>query len=357
MHVNGNTEDTRQGDEIRADVAVAHHAVVRAPVVHHRVDIAEGALVREAWNEPSRRPSRICALLESFVGFRWQLDRLAFGDLEGGSDAIDEVESEDRRRHSASGDVACAPAASWEILGDRRMPCRRLQAGFHFGWGDIPEWLHGWLAVDGLFAAAVEGRWAGIDEVQEAVCGGSLWRFARNALDGLGAPVSAEIRKNLSGIGEQMPEKHGHAIEGIVFRRNNVWCAAAIPIERRIKNSLHEISIRHVVGPLALALESSADGVMALCFLAEALLGQLGISDHEVTGDEGGLDRDFPFLVELLAAAFLAGGVPIFALGAIRFHPLEGLFQLSLVVDPALDATNEFRHVHGLDAHAEPFFK
>ena len=96
---------------------------------------------------------------------------------------------------------------------------------------------------------------------------------------------------------------------------------------------------------------------MALCFLAEALLGQLRISDHEVTGDEGGLDRDFPFLVELLATAFLAGGVPILAFGAIRFHPLEGLFQLSLVVDPALDATNEFRHVHGLDAHAEPFFK
>ena len=154
-----------------------------------------------------------------------------------------------------------------------------------------------------------------------------------------------------------MPEKHGHAIEGVVFRRNNVWGAAAIPIERRIENSLHKISIRHVVGPLALALEPSADGVMALCFFTEALLGQLRISDHEVTGDEGGLDRDFPFLVELLAAAFLAGGVPILTFGAIRFHPFECFFQLRLVVDPTLDAANEFRHVHGLDAHAEPFFK
>ena len=154
-----------------------------------------------------------------------------------------------------------------------------------------------------------------------------------------------------------MPEKHGHAIECVVFGCNNVWCAAAIPIERRIKNSLHEISVWHVVGPLALALKPSADGVMALRFLAEALLGQLRISDHEVTGDEGGLDRDFPFLVELLATAFLAGGVPIFAFGAICFHPFEGFFQLGLIVDPALDATNEFRHVHGLDAHAEPFFK
>jgi len=178
VHVNGNTEDAGQRDEIRADVAVAHHAVVRAPVVHHRVNIAEGALVREAWNEPSRRPGRIRALLESFVSFWRQLHRLAFGDLEGGSNALDKVESENRRRHSATGDVACAPATAWEILGDRRVPRCRLQAGFHFSWGDIPEWLHGWLAVDGLFAAAIEGRWAGIDEVQEAVCGRSLRGFA-----------------------------------------------------------------------------------------------------------------------------------------------------------------------------------
>ena len=159
-------------------MAVAHHAVVRTPVVHHRVNIAEGALVREAWNEPRRRPGRIRALLESFVSFWRQLHRLAFGDLEGGSYALDEVESENRRRHSATGDVACAPATAREILGDRRVPGRRLQAGFHFGWGDIPEWLHGWLAVDGLFAAAIEGRWAGINEVQEAVCDRSLRGFA-----------------------------------------------------------------------------------------------------------------------------------------------------------------------------------
>ena len=94
------------------------------------------------------------------------------------------------------------------------------------------------------------------NEVQEAVrrCGGDIG--SRHAGDGIWAPIGAEIGKNLRGVGEQPSEEHGGAIQGIVFCCDDVRGAAAIPVERGIQNRLKEVAIRHVVGPLALALEA-----------------------------------------------------------------------------------------------------
>lgn len=70
--------------------------------------------------------------------------------------------------------------------------------------------------------------------------------------------------------------------------------------------------------------------MVALRFFAEALLGQLRISDHEVTGDEGGLDRDFPFLVELLAAAFLPVAFQSLPSGQFAFTHLRAFSSSAL---------------------------
>ena len=96
---------------------------------------------------------------------------------------------------------------------------------------------------------------------------------------------------------------------------------------------------------------------MALRLFTEAQLGELGISGHEVAGDQRHLHASLPLGIELFAGAFLGGRIPVLALLAIRLHPFERLGEFDLVVDTALDAANELGHVNGLDAHAEPFFK
>ena len=256
MHVNRDAEHAGEGDEIGSDVALAHDAVVGTPVVHNGVGVAESTMTGEAWNEPGRRPSWVGALFEDAVCFFRERNGFAFGNLQDRTKTLHEVEAVDGRGHAAACGEACAPAAAGEILGDRGMPARGFEAGVHLGITDVPEWLHGRHAVQGLLAATIEGGGAGIDEVQEAVCGFRRDIGSRHAGDGIRAPVGAEIGENLRGVGEQPTEEHGGAVEGIVFGCDNVRSAAAVPVERGVQNRLEEVAIRHVVGPLALALEA-----------------------------------------------------------------------------------------------------
>ncbi len=193
--------------------------------------------------------------------------------------------------------------------------------------------------------------------MQEAI-GSSVWNFfSRHSGDGIRAPVGAQVGEDLRGVCEEMAEEHGGAIESIVLGGDNVRRAASIPVEGRIEDGLEEIAIWHVVGPLALALESRSDGMVALRLLSEAQLGKLGVADHEIAGDERHFHACLPLGVELLARAFLSGRVPILALFAMGLHPFEGFGELDFVVDASFDAANELGHVHRLDPHTEPFFE
>ena len=96
---------------------------------------------------------------------------------------------------------------------------------------------------------------------------------------------------------------------------------------------------------------------MALRFLAEACLGELGISHHEVAGDEGHLHAGLPLGVELFTGAFFSCAIPVLAFLAVGFDPFHGLVEFGFVEDAAFDAADEFGHVHRLDAHAEPLLE
>ena len=56
-------------------------------------------------------------------------------------------------------------------------------------------------------------------------------RVAGDALDRVGTPIRAHVGKNLRGVGEQIAKEHGRAVETVVFRRDNVRRADAVPVE------------------------------------------------------------------------------------------------------------------------------
>jgi hypothetical protein len=158
-------------------------------------------------------------------------------------------------------------------------------------------------------------------------------------------------------FGQEITEEHARPIERVVFRGDKVRRAHTVPIERCVEDRLHEIAVGHVVGPLPLTLEAGGDGMMSLRFFPESHFGQLRIANHEIARDKGHLHGCFPLGIESLAGALGLGRVPIFALLAMGFHPFERLGKFGFVVNPPLDAADEFDHVQRLDAHAEPMLE
>jgi hypothetical protein len=77
------------------------------------------------------------------------------------------------------------------------------------------------------------------------------------------------------------------------------------------------------------------------------------IPEHEVAGDQGGLDRLLPLLVKVAARAPGLRAVRIVTLDAIRLHPRQCLVVFLLVVDAIPHAAGEFGQVNGLHAHTQ----
>ena len=237
------------------------------------------------------------------------------------------------------------------------MPGGGLEAGLGLFRGNFPAGFHGGAAVALLLAGAVEGGGAGVDQVQEAAGSGALELVAGHALDRLCAPVGADIGEDGCGMGEQVDEEHGDAVERVVFGGHDVGGADPVPVERRGQDGLQKIAVGQVVCPLALALESGGDGVAAMGFFAVAEGLEFGVADHQVAGDQGHLDRACPVLVFFGAAALLAGGIVVLAFWAVGAHPAVGVFELFRVIDAAFHAAHELDHVDRLDAQAEPAFQ
>ena len=96
---------------------------------------------------------------------------------------------------------------------------------------------------------------------------------------------------------------------------------------------------------------------MTLGLLAEARLGELGISHHEVAGNECHLHAGLPLGVELFAGALFSSAIPVLAFLAVGFDPFHRLVEFDFVEDAAFDSADEFGHVHRLDSHAEPLLE
>ena len=359
VHVNGDAEDRGQGEVEVSDMAAREHAVVGPPVVHDLVSGTEGAAAGQPGCEPGGWPGRAGAQVECVVDFVRKFHGPSLRDLEHRPDAGGEIEADHGGGDAAERAVVRAPSTAREIFRDRRVPCRRLEAGVDFFVRDLPEGLEGGLSVRPLLlAGSIEGCRAGIDQVEQTI-GRRSFRFPTPGSfgDGVGAPVGAEVGKDLGAVGQQPAEEHAGPVHGVVFRGHDVGGALPIPIEGTVEDRLEVIPIRVVVGPLPLALEAPGNGVVAVGLFTEAQFGQPGIAHHQVAGDEGHLDGVFPFLVQLFAAARFRRAVEVLSFRAVLLRPGQGLLVFHLVEQPLVDPSAEFAHIDGLDPHAEVIFQ
>ena len=177
------------------------------------------------------------------------------------------------------------------------------------------------------------------------------------ALDRFRTPVGAHVAEAGGGAGQQVAEEHRHAVERIVFGGDHERFTDAVPVERGVEHGFKEVAVGHVVGPLPLALESGGDGVVALGLLAESLLGQLRIADHQVAGDDRHLGDIFPHLLLLFRRLARFAVVDILILAAVRLDPGERLLIFRLVVDLLVDPADDFAHIDRFAAHVEVFLE
>ena len=81
-------------------------------------------------------------------------------------------------------------------------------------------------------------------------------------------------------------------------------------VKGSVKDSFREVTVRIEVCPLALALETTGNSVMADHFFLTAF-GQVRVAVHEVLDNQVHLQGEFPVLVLLLSAALESFGVLI----------------------------------------------
>ena len=283
-------------------MTVADRAVVRSPVVHDRIHVPECAAVREPRHEPGGGPGRVGAFHEFFAHGRRQLDTFSFGKLEYRAEPFDPVDSRHCDRHAARGFEGSRETASAEIavIGRAKPGCRKAIG--NFGVGNFPERLHGRFAVFNLTAGSVEAGCAGIDKMYDAASRGAGERSAGDALHRIGAPISPDIGKNLSGAGEEVAEQHGNAVQVVVLGRDDERLPYAVPVKRGGEHGFEEIPVGEMIGPLALSLEPGCDGVSTERLLAESEFVKNWISNHEVAPDDRHFDNEFPVPHFLFAA-------------------------------------------------------
>ena len=93
VHIDGDSQDGGQRDQIGTDMPVTHHAVICAPIVHHRVDILEHTLAGDTRGEPRGRPGRVGALIQRVMCLFGDFNGDAFSQLQYWSQAFDQVKS------------------------------------------------------------------------------------------------------------------------------------------------------------------------------------------------------------------------------------------------------------------------
>ena len=130
--------------------------------------------------------------------------------------------------------------------------------------------------------------------------------------------------------------------------------ADAVPVERGVQDGLGKVAVRVEVRPLALALETAQDGVVAQGFLPEAQLLEFGIALQEVTDDESHFHDESPVLVLLFPALLEVGTVAdVVILLAMGLRPGKGFLEFLGVVDAPVHAADDLHLVDAFAAHPE----
>ena len=189
-------------------------------------------------------------------------------------------------------------------------------------------------------------------------------RFLRTAFqliagrffDGFGAPVCPDIGKNRRAVRKQLLQQHRRRIERIVLRRKNIGLARSVPVESRIEQGFREVTVRIVIRPLSLSLETARDGVMSDHFLLTARR-QILLAVEKVLDDAHHLDNELPVRVLLFAGPLQLFRILVESFLTVFFSPGKCFLILGLAVDTFIHAADDLDLVDGFDPHAEILFK
>ena len=150
-----------------------------------------------------------------------------------------------------------------------------------------------------------------------------------------------------------MAEEHADAVQRVVLGGDDVGLADAVPVERGVEDRLQKVAVGQVVGPLALALETGRQRIVAQRFLAVAQLGQPRVAHHHIAHHQRHLDGVLPGRFLLLRRVLHVRRIIILALDQVGIGPSQCFLELVGVVDVAVDAARHFGHVHGFNAHPQ----
>ena len=225
-------------------MSVADRTVVGPPGIHHRVDVAEGALPRQTRCEPGRGPGPVGTLVDDVEDLRSDVHGPTLGDLQHGAETLDQIQPAHRHRHLAAREELRREAAATHVLTAGRIPGRRPETGLDLALRDLPEGLHDRIpgGID-LLSRRVERARARIDQVDDAARGLAFELQARHTLHGLGRPVGAHVGEDLRTVRQQVHQQHRDTVERVVLRGEGDRLPDSVPVERRVEDRLREVVV------------------------------------------------------------------------------------------------------------------
>ena len=108
---------------------------------------------------------------------------------------------------------------------------------------------------------------------------------------------------------------------------------------------------------MALALEPAKDGVVTHAFFDEPFVADGFVALHHVADDHGHHDAFFEDLFVFFRSLAALFRVAILAHDEIIIYPGHGELEFLNIVDAQFHAASKFRHVNGLNTHAEVVFE
>ena len=357
MRVNRNAEHRSERDNVRADVPVSPRAVICAHVCHDGINVRERALAGENRREPSRRPSRVGAFVENLVHVFRKRAGVAFGDNENRALPFDEVHANHRHGNVALGNEVERVASAAEVFAVCRAPFSRRHHRIDVLPGRFAGLFHDRLTVyAGCLHVAVECGRAGVDEVHDPVFRVAFHRVAGNAFDGFGRPIRANVGEARRAPRELVEEQLANAVHRVVFRGKRDCFARSVPVKRAVQKRFRHVAVRVVIRPVTLTLEAAANGVEAETFFFAVDRLQIRVPVHHVAEDNRHQNRFAERAFLFFRGKNEVGAIAVRTDFDVFFRPFHGELEFFFVVNFEVHAAAHFRHVNGLDAHAEVAF-
>ena len=191
---------------------------------------------------------------------------------------------------------------------------------------------------------------------REFISGNTLCSFRR--------PECTNVCKYLCTICEKSHKEHSETVENIVFGCERHRFACAFKIERGVEKRFGIVTVRPMVCPLSLTLESCANSVVTEHFFFKTF-GKVFVSADKISYYKIHLNREFPLFFFLLGSKFDSSlfteevnkvGVVVSALFAMLFCPRKSTFIVFFIVNAFFHTTKNFNFVYGFNTHSEIFF-